>query len=729
MAKIKLLLSIIAFASSAAFAAPPSLTDWQYRVYKSVSEAERLPWKPAQELRLSREYQGFIEYRARIDLSVYSDKSKENELGVFLGRISDVDRTYVNDVLIGETGSFPPHYENNMDVVREYRIPREALGTSSVVTLRVLAYVEYPSSKGLNLSTVEIGFHRDLQQKKYVADLSWYGSRMFIPVLCLLLAAISLPWLAPVGLRFQQAVILLLGVTCFIFGICRSRVVFHFMDIVSAYKLTGMSSVLAVTLICWYAVLQAKIGRQRVRLATLLALSLPVLFFWPVFLSAESVLVVAGVMKRWFFVEAVMIWAAAVFVIWRAGSGRFWLKLGFLFLAAVITNDILRDLRVFNLPILMDIGFGVFLVTLVISQLVSLRMSWSALARREARLEHDVRLGRVSGLLSHDLRNKIGCVSVLVDSTALAPETKDKIASLLGRIKGSVELHLKQAVADPAPSSRQVEMSAPEAFEQPACSLGGVVQTCIEDLKMSHSVELIADIARKAFTAFVPIEYSEMSRCATNILLNAIEASSAASPTSKIYVSAHVSDTGCEIVVKDQGAGFSDEALRAALSGNQMTTKPGGTGLGVISARTILARIGGELKITTSAAGTVVRLILPRVAPPAWFFNIGNHVAKELIVLDDDTNIHEKVRRLFPEKTVFATTREDEFIKLAQEMPNALVLVDFDFGGTRSGLDLIASEPALRQGVLVSGRISFDRDLRGSALDRGVRMYPKECLG
>lgn len=726
MAKIKLLLSIIAFASSAAFAAPPSLTDWQYRVYKSVSEAEGASWKPAQELRLSREYQGFIEYRAQIDLSVYSDKSKENELGVFLGRISDVDRAYVNNVLIGETGSFPPYYENNMDVVREYRIPREALSTSSVVTLRVLTYVEYPSSKGLNLGTVEIGLHRDLQQKKYVADLSWYGSRMFVPVLCLLLAAISLPWLAPVGLRLQQTIILLLGVTCFIFGTCRSRVVFHFMDIMNAYKLTGMSSVLAVTLICWYGVLQAKIERQRVRLAVLFALSLPVLFFWPVFISAVSVLAVAAVMKSWFLVEALMIWAAALLVIWRAGSGRFWLKLGFMFLASVITNDILRDLRVFNLPILMDIGFGVFLVTLVISQLISLRMSWSALARREAQLEHDVKLGKVSGLLSHDLRNKIGTVSALIDSTVLAPETKDKIASLLGRIKGSVELHLKQAVASPtATHDRDQELCFTEQ-QQAVCSVGGVVQTCIDDLKGAHAVEVIANIPRKAFTVFIPIAYSEMSRCVTNILVNAIEATTAPDSSSKVYISVDVSNDLCEVVIKDYGKGFPSNVLNEVMAGTRSTTKSGGTGLGIISTKAILERGKGDLKIASSPAGTIVRLLVPRSVPPSWFFNIANSPAKEIAVLDDDAAVHEKIRRLFSEKEVFATADEALFLNHMRAHPNALALVDFDFGGSRSGLDILSE---VKDGVLISGRISFDEKLRARAVALGSRMYPKECLG
>lgn len=71
-------------------------------------------------------------------------------------------------------------------------------------------------------------------------------------------------------------------------------------------------------------------------------------------------------------------------------------------------------------------------------------------------------------------------------------------------------------------------------------------------------------------------------------------------------------EQGLKIVVLDDGSGFSDDILK----GQSQTTKPGGTGLGLIFVDMICqahkaSGIKGSVKIANSATGAMVTLTLP----------------------------------------------------------------------------------------------------------------------
>ena len=66
-----------------------------------------------------------------------------------------------------------------------------------------------------------------------------------------------------------------------------------------------------------------------------------------------------------------------------------------------------------------------------------------------------------------------------------------------------------------------------------------------------------------------------------------------------------------EVEITDNGAGMTEEELRKALL-PFYTTKPKGTGLGLVMARQAVTRHGGKLEIrSTPAAGTTVKISLP----------------------------------------------------------------------------------------------------------------------
>ena len=100
-----------------------------------------------------------------------------------------------------------------------------------------------------------------------------------------------------------------------------------------------------------------------------------------------------------------------------------------------------------------------------------------------------------------------------------------------------------------------------------------------------------------------------------------------------------------------------------------------------------------------------------------------------MVALDDDTTIAKKLERVFSGRELRFTQTEPHFSAESVRDPDALLLVDYDFGGSQNGIDLIVGRGLTRQAVLVSGRISFDPGIRAQAERHGIKLFPKECLG
>jgi signal transduction histidine kinase len=99
-----------------------------------------------------------------------------------------------------------------------------------------------------------------------------------------------------------------------------------------------------------------------------------------------------------------------------------------------------------------------------------------------------------------------------------------------------------------------------------------------------------------------------------NLLLNAVHACNAGQ---HVEISATTEQNLLRIEVRDDGPGMAEEAL-AQLGTPFVTTKPGGSGLGVVLARSTIAKHAGSLRYE-SAPGQGTRAIveLPRLAEEA----------------------------------------------------------------------------------------------------------------
>lgn len=79
-------------------------------------------------------YDGYAWYRVRFTVP---KKYLTTELYLFVGKVDDVDETFLNGIRIGSTGKFPPAVESAWNVQRAYKIPADLLKEENILAVRV----------------------------------------------------------------------------------------------------------------------------------------------------------------------------------------------------------------------------------------------------------------------------------------------------------------------------------------------------------------------------------------------------------------------------------------------------------------------------------------------------------------------------------------------------------------------------------------------------------------
>lgn len=86
------------------------------------------------------------------------DTFSAKPLGIFLGRVTMTDQTWVNGIFVGSTGRNPPHYFSYWNTSREYAIPPEAVELHKPITVTMRIWVD---GEGSLASRPFIGFRED----------------------------------------------------------------------------------------------------------------------------------------------------------------------------------------------------------------------------------------------------------------------------------------------------------------------------------------------------------------------------------------------------------------------------------------------------------------------------------------------------------------------------------------------------------------------------------------
>ena len=209
-------------------------------------------------------------------------------------------------------------------------------------------------------------------------------------------------------------------------------------------------------------------------------------------------------------------------------------------------------------------------------------------------------LGTMSASISHELNQPLAAIrsyaenaEVLLDHerTDDARGNLKLISELTGRM-ASIIAHLR--------AFARRDRHAPESVAlQPALD---DALALLAKRRRAMEVELIRDLP--AATLWVQAGETRLRQVLGNLLANALDALTEKGPPRKLWLSAERIDDGVNLYIRDNGPGFSKEALERAREPFFTTkTRTQGLGLGLAICDTLMRALGGELLFANHPEG------------------------------------------------------------------------------------------------------------------------------
>jgi two-component system C4-dicarboxylate transport sensor histidine kinase DctB len=209
-------------------------------------------------------------------------------------------------------------------------------------------------------------------------------------------------------------------------------------------------------------------------------------------------------------------------------------------------------------------------------------------------------LGTMSASISHELNQPLAAIrsyaenaEVLLDHQRIddARGNLKLISELTGRM-ASIIAHLR--------AFARRDRHAPESVAlQPALD---DALALLAKRRRAMEVELIRDLPDA--TMWVQAGETRLRQVLGNVLANALDALTEKGPPRKLWISAEQTSEGVNLYIRDNGPGFSPEALARAREPFFTTkTRTQGLGLGLAICDTLMRALDGELLFANHASG------------------------------------------------------------------------------------------------------------------------------
>jgi signal transduction histidine kinase len=226
---------------------------------------------------------------------------------------------------------------------------------------------------------------------------------------------------------------------------------------------------------------------------------------------------------------------------------------------------------------------------------------------REAEARQFQSFLRISAMISHDLKNAIAGLSMLVSNMERQFHREEFRADAIESLREATE-KLKRTVArlsEPARSlSGEFRMSSRQIDLVPI--IRRVIAADAEPSRPLYDIE-----TRLPETLFAAVEPERFESVVENLVINALEAMSLKGGLLTVEAGALEGEL-VFISVEDTGIGMSEDFIKTRLFRPFSTTKTKGIGLGLFTCREIVEAHGGRLEVESHVGvGTRFRVVLP----------------------------------------------------------------------------------------------------------------------
>jgi len=248
-----------------------------------------------------------------------------------------------------------------------------------------------------------------------------------------------------------------------------------------------------------------------------------------------------------------------------------------------------------------------------------------AAERRARAAERLAEVGAMTGGLAHEIKNPLSTIGLnaqllqeSIEELAINPDERGRLARRLGTLRREVD-RLRGILTD------FLEFAGELRLERKPADVRALVEELADFFHpqaAQHGVRLRLDLGADG-AQVAEIDAAHVKQALLNLLLNAVQAMSAGGDPSRpkelmLRVRPRQDADGSSMVavhVIDTGPGIAPETLRSLFK-PYFTTKSGGTGLGLPTARRIVEAHGGRLDVHTEVGrGTDFAILVP--AAPA----------------------------------------------------------------------------------------------------------------
>ncbi len=218
-----------------------------------------------------------------------------------------------------------------------------------------------------------------------------------------------------------------------------------------------------------------------------------------------------------------------------------------------------------------------------------------------SRSEKLIALGKLAGMVSHELRNPL-CViktSVYLLKMSLKTVADEKIKRQLDILDEEVDISDK-IISDFLSFSRVKEPQLGNF------NIYDIIKESLHEINIPKNVEVSVELGTQL--PYINVDRVQIKIVFYNLILNALQAMPMGG---KVTITGSQKDEFLEINIDDIGEGITKENL-AKIFDPLFTTKSNGSGLGIVVCQTIIDAHMGSIKIESEVGkGTKVRIKLP----------------------------------------------------------------------------------------------------------------------